>query len=114
MREVDFYKTRGGKCPVAEFIDSLNSKQAKKVIWVLNLIESMNQIPIEYLKKLSGTENIWEVRIQFASDIFRLLGFMDEGNLKLTNGFVKKSQKTPQREMRKAEQRKADYISRKN
>lgn len=113
MREIIFYKTRGGKRPVAEFLDSLNSKQAKKVTWVLNLNETMDQVPKEYYKKLTGTDEIWEVRVQFASVIFRILGFNDENKLVLTNGFVKKSQKTPRREIDIAEQRKADYFTQK-
>jgi hypothetical protein len=72
-------------------LDSLNSKQAKKVTWVLNLVENQTHVPIEYFKKLSGTSGLWEVRIQSGSDIFRLLGFMDGGKLVvLTNGFTKK------------------------
>ena len=113
MREIIFYKTRTGKCPVTEFLDALNSKQAKKVAWVLSLIEDMDLVPKEYYKKLTNTDDIWEVRIQLASDIFRVLGFPDSNHVVLTNGFVKKSQQTPRREIQTAEQRKADYLTRK-
>jgi len=71
-------------------------------------------VPKQYLKKLEGTEDIWEVRADLANDAFRLLGFWDHGNLIiLTNVFAKKSQKTPEREISLAEQRRADYLSRK-
>ncbi|MBP9934977.1 MAG: type II toxin-antitoxin system RelE/ParE family toxin [Pyrinomonadaceae bacterium] len=61
-----------------------------------------------------GTEDIWEVRIEFGGDIFRLLGFFDKGNLVvLTNGFTKKTQKTPSKEIALAEKRKKEYLSRK-
>ena len=113
MLEVNFYNASNGKRPVAEYIDSLNSKQAKKVAWVLNVVESMNQVPTNYLKKLKSTDDIWEVRIQFASNIFRLLGFIEKERLILTNGFTKKTQKTPRREIEKAERRKANYVTRK-
>jgi phage-related protein len=114
MRSIIFYKTQSGKCPVSEFLDSLNSKQAKKVTWVLNLVENQSRVPIEYFKKLSGTSGLWEIRIQSGSDIFRLLGFMDNGKLVvLTNGFTKKSQKTPANEIQIAELRKTDYLQRK-
>jgi phage-related protein len=113
MLEVDFYKSSNGKCPVVKYIDSLNAKQSKKVAWVLNVVESLNQVPIDYLKKLKSTDDIWEVRIQLASNIFRLLGFIEDKRLILTNGFTKKTQKTPRREIDKAERRKANYITRK-
>jgi phage-related protein len=114
MRKIIFYTTQSGKCPIADFLDSLNAKQAKKVTWVLNLIENKHRVPIEYFKKLTGTSGIWETRVQSGSDIFRLLGFIDLGMLVvLTNGFVKKSQKTPKKEIEIAENRKSDYLRRK-
>ena len=82
--------------------------------WVLSLVENQPRVPIEYFKKLTGTSGLWEVRIQSGSDIFRLLGFMDDGKLVvLTNGFAKKSQKTPPNEIQIAEDRKTDYLQRK-
>jgi len=66
------------------------------------------------LKRLDGTEGIWEVRAEFGGDEFRLLGFWDEGNLIiLTNGFAKKTQKTPEREITLAEARRRDHLNRK-
>jgi phage-related protein len=65
------------------------------------------------LQKLVGNEGIWEVRIQFGNDIFRLLGFFDGGTLLiLTNGFAKKTQKTPLQEIGIAIRRKNDYLAR--
>jgi phage-related protein len=58
---------------------------------------------------------LWEVRAAQGNNEFRLLGFFDEGNLViLTNGFAKKSQKTPPEQIALAEQRKKDYLGRKN
>ena len=94
MRIVNFYRTESGNCPLEDFLDSLSGKQAKKVVWVLRLIEELDNVPGQYLKKLVSTEDIWEVRVQFGGDIFRLLGFFDGSTLLiLTNGFVKKSSK---------------------
>ena len=114
MREVIFYKTQNGDCPIENFLDSLSAKQAKKVTWVLSLIEELRFVPKQYFKKLEGTDEIWEVRIDVGSDTFRLLGFFDKGSLViLTNGFVKKTQKTPASEIALAEGRKKDYRNRK-
>jgi phage-related protein len=64
-------------------------------------------------QKLTNTE-IWEVRIQIGNNIFRILGFIEEDNLIiLTNGFQKKTQKTPKKEIEQAEKRMKDYLRRK-
>lgn len=113
MREVRFYATESGDSPIEEFLDSLTGKQAQKVVWVLKLVEDLESVPRQYLKKMVGTDDIWEVRIQVGNNIFRLLGFFDGNQLMiLTNGFAKKTQKKPRREIALAEQRKNDYLKR--
>jgi phage-related protein len=113
MREVQFYRNANGYCPVEEFLDSLGPKQAQTVAWVLKLVKELLLVPKQYLKKLEGTDELWEVRAEFGGDAFRLLGFWDAGNLIiLTNGFAKKTQKTPNREIALAAERKRDYLNR--
>ncbi|MEM6752772.1 MAG: type II toxin-antitoxin system RelE/ParE family toxin [Cyanobacteria bacterium P01_C01_bin.38] len=114
MREVIFYRTNLDKCPIEEFLDSLTAKQAQKVSWVLLLIQELDYVPTQYLKKLVNTDDIWEVRVQFGNNTFRLLGFFDNEDLIiLTNGFAKKTQKTPSQEIDLAENRKQDYLNKK-
>lgn len=113
MKQIDFYRTSSGRCPVEEFLDSLTGKQAQKITWVLQLIEDLDHVPRQYFKKLVNTDDIWEVRVQFSGNIFRLLGFLDGDKLLiLTSGFAKKTQKTPAQEIATAEQRKRDYLRR--
>lgn len=113
MREVNFYKTESGKCPVVDFLDSLTGKQAKKITWVLELFEETSIIPKSYFKEFKSTNDIWEIRIIYSGDTFRLLGFFEpDGNFIITNGFVKKTQKTPLNEIRTAEERKRNYYQR--
>ncbi len=115
MREIIFYRTQTNECPIEQFLDSLNSKQAQKVTWVLQLVEELELVPATYLKKLTNTDDLWEIRIQQGNNIFRLLGFFDTVNfVVLTNGFQKKTQKTPKAEILLSEQRKKDYLTRKN
>ncbi len=112
-RVINFYKTEDGKCPVEEYLDSLPGKTARKITWVLQIIEDFDQIPQNYFKKLVNTDNIYEVRIQQGSDTYRLLGFFHKNALFiLTNGFTKKTQKTPENEIKLAEKYKADYLRR--
>ena len=111
MRTVEFYKTIKGDCPVENYLDTLNDKQVEKILWVLKVVKEIHTVPQNYLKKLVSTDNIWEVRIRSGKNIFRLLGFFYAGSLIiLTNGFTKKTQKTPRNEIEIAEQRKKEYL----
>jgi phage-related protein len=115
VREIRFYRSRSGRSPVEEFLDSLTAKQAQKVVWALRLVEEMERVPAQYFKKLTGTEDLWEVRAQHGGDSFRLLGFFDSSRLVvLVSGFAKKSDKVPRQELTLAEERKRDYLSRKD
>ena len=114
MREIIFYKTFSNKSPIEEFLETLSDKQAEKILWVLRLIEQLDRIPIEYFKKLENTNDIWEIRASSGNNEFRLLGFWYKSNfIVLTNGFRKKSQKTPKSEIELAENRKKDFLERK-
>ena len=113
MKKVVFYENKSGKSPVEDFLDSLSSKQAQKAAWIFSLIEELPKVPTKYLKKLVNTDDIWEVRINFANDIFRFLGFFDGNELIILNhAFQKKSQKTPRRDIKIAEDRKKEYLIR--
>jgi phage-related protein len=115
MRTVRFYRTSAGRCPVEEFLDSLFDQHAKKVAWVLRLVERLDIVPQQYFKKLTGTEHLWEIRAQAGGNSYRLLGFFDgSALLVLASGFSKKQEKTPAREIELAESRRKDYLSRRS
>jgi phage-related protein len=72
-------------------------------------------VPSNYLKILVGTNGLYEARIQLGSDIWRVFCFFDNGKLViLLNGFTKKTQKTPKKEIEKAIQLMKKYHSNKN
>jgi phage-related protein len=112
MIEINFFKSAEGDCPVEEFLDSLTSKQAQKVIWVMQLIEELDKrVPKQYFKKLVNTDDIWEIRVQVGSNIFRILGFFVDKHIFIaTNGFQKKTDKTPASEIALAEKRKYEHM----
>lgn len=113
MRAVNFYRTPSGRCPVEDFLDTLSDKQVEKVVWVLKIIRELNPVPTNYFKKLVHTDDIWEVRVDAGRDTIRLLGFFDGREMIiLTNSFMKKTQKTPPKEIKLAEQRKSEYLNR--
>jgi phage-related protein len=104
-RAVIFYKDY-----FTDFYKKQRQKVKDKIIWTLGLIEELDRIPIEYLKHLEGTEGLYEIRVQQGSDVFRIFCFFDKGKLiVLANGFNKKSNKTPQSEILKAQKIKLEY-----
>ena len=93
-----------------EFYDKQKEKVKEKIIWTLKLIETIQQVPEDYLKHMEGTDGLYEIRIKLGSDIFRIFCFFDEGKLVvLANGFHKKSQKTPKSEIERALKIKREY-----
>ena len=74
-----------------------------KIEWTLNLIRITEQVPEKYFKHLEGTKGLYEIRVEAASNIYRIFSFFDKGNLVvLGNAFQKKSNKTPKAEIEKA------------
>lgn len=83
-------------------------KVKDKIIWTFDLIEEIDRIPEAYLKYVE--EGLFEIRVELASNIFRIFCFFDEEKLiVLANGFQKKTQKTPRKEIEKALKIKKEY-----
>jgi phage-related protein len=98
-----------------DFFAAQRQKVKDKIIWTLRLIEDIEHVPETYLKHLVGTDGLYEIRVQVGSDIFRIFCFFDEGKLiVLANGFQKKTQKTPDKEIQKALKIKKEYDNEKN
>ena len=112
-RTVEFYRTTDGKCPVREFLDRLDGSDAQKVLWAFRLIERIERVPRAYLKKLAGTDGIWECRVRTTAGSYRFFSFFVEGgNLIVTHGYSKKTSKTNRREIRRAERYRQEYLTR--
>ena len=93
-----------------DFLRKQRQKVKEKILFTFLLIEEIEHVPENYLKHLAGTDGLYEIRIQLASDIFRIFCFFDEGKLiVLANGFQKKTQKTPKQEIAKALKIKEEY-----
>jgi len=79
----------------------------------LQLVAELERIPAIYFKKLKDSDDIWECRIQLGSNIYRLFCFFANGSIVvLTHGLIKKTQKTPQKEIARAKKYKDDYLRR--
>ena len=112
-REVAYYLTVSGDCPTKSFMESLPGKAAKKVAWVIDLLEDLDRVPEMYFSKMAGTDEIWECRTTFGSNAYRVLAFIDGHKILLAQGFKKKAQKTPLAEIERAERYRRDYFQRK-
>ena len=111
---LDFYKKENGECPVEIFIDSLDIKLQAKVLRAMNMLKTYGNTLREPYSKLLR-DGIFELRTSFGSDTVRLLYFFSSGRIiVLTNGFVKKTQKTPRSEIEMALKYKADWNRRRN
>lgn len=109
---VDFYRLPNGRAPVEDFLDGLNIKMRNKALDSLLLLEEFgNNLREPYSKSIG--DGLFELRIKFSSDISRIFYFFFADNkVILTNGFIKKTRKTPKVEIDLAKKYKADYESR--
>ena len=104
-RKITFYKNY-----FQDFFDKQNKKVKAKIVWTLDLVEDLQRVPETYLKHIENTEGLYEMRVQLGSDIFRIFCFFDQGQLViLANGFQKKTQKTPKKEIEMALTIKEEY-----
>ena len=95
-----------------EFYNKLDKDLQDKIDWVFELVKSVNQIPKKYFSHLESTEGIFEIRIEYESNIYRILCFFDEGNIIiLINSFQKKTQKTPKSAIDLANKLKKQYFT---
>ena len=86
-----------------DFFDKQSEKVKDKIDYVLFLITVADRIPKKFFQHLEGTNGLYEIRVEYQGNIFRIFCCFDEGNLVvLFNGFQKKSQKTPKSELDKA------------
>ncbi len=109
MYEIVFYAKESGEEPAKEFIFSLDAKMKAKILRILDLlVEKGPSLRLPYSGSLG--DGIFEIRAIQGSDITRVLYFFVQGEkIILTNGFVKKTQKTPREEMALAKKYRADY-----
>jgi phage-related protein len=98
-----------------DFLKKQTKKVQDKIYKILEAIETLEYVPERYLKHLKGADGLYEARIQLGSNIWRVFCFFDKGKLViLLNGFQKKTQKTPKKEIDKAIKLKKQYYEEKS
>ena len=106
IREIVFYKDY-----FEEFFETLTDKVKNKIDEVLFMMTILERVPTKFFKSIEGVKDLFEVRIEYESNIYRIFCCFDKGSLVvLFNGFQKRSQKTPTKELNKAEKIMRDYF----
>lgn len=96
------------------FLNKQPRKVQDKIFKVIEIIETYEQVPSKYLKSITDSDGLYEARIRLASNIWRVFCFFDEGRLViLLSGFHKKTQKTPKRELTRANNLMKEYFEEK-
>ena len=107
IREILFYKNY-----FEDFFESQTEKVKDKIDEVLFMITILERIPTKFFKSIEGIKGLFEIRIEYESNIYRIFCCFDKGNLVvLFNGFHKKSQKTPPKELAKAKKIMEEYFN---
>lgn len=105
FRKITFFKSY-----FQDFFNKQIKKVKAKIVWTFDLVEDLQRVPETYLKHIENTNGLYEIRVQYGSDIFRIFCFFEQGQLiVLMNGFQKKTQKTPKKEIELALKIKAEY-----
>ena len=95
-----------------EFYSKQDEKVKSKIQYVFELIKQVERVPAKFLEHITGTDGLYEIRVEYQSNIYRIFCSFDEGKLVvLFNGFQKKTQKTPKKEMEKAKQLMDKYFN---
>ncbi|MDQ8015107.1 MAG: type II toxin-antitoxin system RelE/ParE family toxin [Flavobacterium nitrogenifigens] len=110
IRSIFYYKNY-----YLDFFEKFSPEVKKKTNWTLQLIATLGRVPEKYFKHITGSTGIYEIRVEVGSNIFRIFSFFDKGQLViLANGFQKKTQKTPKKEIELAEKLKKLYFDEKD
>ena len=96
-----------------DFYKKLSIKVKKKINWTIGLLQYLDIVPEKYLKHIEETD-LYEIRVNFGNNIFRIFCFFDKKRLVIIlNGFQKKTQKTSRTEIDRALRLKHDYYENK-
>lgn len=100
---VIFYKFENNKQPVREWLKSLSQEEKKLIGEAIKTVQFSYPIGMPLVKKIST--DLWEVRINLNNKIARVLFTIEDQKMILLHGFIKKSQKIPNKELTIAEKR---------
>lgn len=101
--KVEFLVLPNGRSPIEDFLNDLDNKTLAKVFRLIDLLEQEGTLPFPHARKMQGHSNLWELRILSSRGAVRVFYvYYEKGRIVFVSGFMKKSQKTPQREIERA------------
>lgn len=107
IREIIFYKDY-----FDDFFETLTEKVKDKIDEVLFMMTILERVPTKFFKSIEGAKGLFEIRVEYESNIYRIFCCFDKGNLVvLFNGFQKKSRKSPTKELNKAKKIMEEYFN---
>lgn len=110
--EIAFYVKADGSSPAEEFLRELDKPMRAKMLRTIQMLKALGYELREPYSKPLG-DGIFELRAQVGKNISRVLYFFIVGQrVILTNGFIKKTQKTPEREIELAKKYRSNYLNR--
>jgi len=90
------------------FIKTLNEKELLKLNYIISLLETEDRLPVKFIKFIR--DGLYEIRMEYSGNTYRVFFIFDEGQIVvLFNGFQKKTEKTPIKEIEKALKIKEEY-----
>ena len=93
-----------------DFYKNLDIKVKSKIQYVFELIKQVDRVPEKFLAPMTGYEGLFEIRVEYQSNIYRIFCCFDEGRLVVSfNGFQKKTNKTPKDKIESAMRLKNEY-----
>lgn len=108
---VEFYEKWDGSQPVKEFLDSLDQRTSIKLMIYIKLLMEKGFLPFPYSRNIEGVKKLRELRVEYASNIYRIFYFMHTGRrIILLHAFQKKTTKTPKNEIKIAKERMLDFV----
>ncbi|MGD9929028.1 MAG: type II toxin-antitoxin system RelE/ParE family toxin [Mangrovibacterium sp.] len=94
-----------------DFYKELDANVKSKIQYVFELVKQVERVPLKFLSPMTGYDGLFEIRVEYQSNIYRIFCCFDEGKLVvLFNGFQKKTQRTPKNEIEKAMRLKQEYF----
>ena len=109
IRTIRFYKNY-----FKEFYVEQEDEVRKKINYSFSMVETQRIVPKKFFRHIDGSDGIYEIRAEYKGNIYRVMCCMDKGSIVvLFQGFQKKTQKTPQKEIKMAEKLKKQYFKEK-